>query len=268
MVAPKTCPSCNSPVIQMGDLHYCQTAYNYGYCKDSIANRLVHFCVSLDIKGLAFISARELVEELDIKGLKDFMLIERHDFERVLGENGVKIHDQLSELHNVNIHKFIKGLGIHGTGESASELLFTEKYNFNEMVTDEFDLYDYSELLNVNGIGETIANNLKSYVAQNREDLSFLITKLNPKAKLINKVGNSPIEGFSVVITGAYFNYQRAEFKELLQQFGATLKTSVSKKTNIVVEGESPGANKLRDAKDKGVEILTSEQFKNLIEGN
>ena len=74
----------------------------------------------------------------------------------------------------------------------------------------------------------------------------------------------SPIAGKTVVVTGALRNYTRGDIQELLRRLGARAASSVSRKTDFVIVGESP-VSKAAKAKQLGVKMVTEEEFETLI---
>ncbi|MBL8760442.1 MAG: NAD-dependent DNA ligase LigA [Phycisphaerae bacterium] len=65
---------------------------------------------------------------------------------------------------------------------------------------------------------------------------------------------SGPLAGKSIVLTGTLQKYEREELREILESLGASVKSAVSKRTNLVIAGESAGS-KLADAKSLGLEI-------------
>ena len=78
------------------------------------------------------------------------------------------------------------------------------------------------------------------------------------------EVYENPFMNKTVVVTGSLSNFGRLEIKEKLEALGAKAATSVSKKTDYVLAGESAGS-KLDKAIELGVKVITEEEFLNLI---
>src|SRR5262245_59339155 len=75
-----------------------------------------------------------------------------------------------------------------------------------------------------------------------------------------------PLVGKTVVLTGTLSSMTREQATEALERLGAKVSGSVSKKTSYVVAGADAGS-KLEKAQKLGVEVLTEEQFQDLIMG-
>ena len=68
----------------------------------------------------------------------------------------------------------------------------------------------------------------------------------------------------NVLVTGTLSSYKRDEVKELLDNLGANVVSSVSKKLDFLIVGSEPGS-KLEKAQKLGVTILDEEQFLDLL---
>ena len=70
--------------------------------------------------------------------------------------------------------------------------------------------------------------------------------------------------GKTFVLTGTLSFIGRDEAKAKIREFDGTISESVSKETDYVVVGDSPGS-KLKKAQKLGVKVLTEEEFKNML---
>lgn len=271
---PLYCPSCGGSLIEYLSLTYCENALNGSSCPESFANKLVHFTSSIGVKGLAYLSAKELIESnLDIHNLYDFVtsLGRLHE---VLGENGNKLAlDIFNKRGNISEQQLIVALGIINIGNTAFELIFEDgTNNIRDMFDDPFSVFDYKSLTNINGVGSTISENLESFFSNDyNKDITKKLWDFFTPVKEVLKVNEaSAIKDMAIVITGNYIDsdgvtYDRNEFKDLIKRNGASLKSSVSGKTDLVVEGEAPGSAKLRDAKLKGIRIVNNDEFSAML---
>ena len=71
--------------------------------------------------------------------------------------------------------------------------------------------------------------------------------------------------GKTFVLTGTLPTLKRDEAKALIEKYGGKASGSVSKKTDFVLAGEEAGS-KLTKAQELGIEIITEEQFRKMIE--
>jgi DNA ligase (NAD+) len=81
----------------------------------------------------------------------------------------------------------------------------------------------------------------------------------------IKKKVNEFITNKKFVMTGTISFMTRDEIKELIEEYNGTFSESVSKKTDVVIVGESPGS-KLTRAKELGITIWNEEMFKSVVD--
>ncbi len=131
----------------------------------------------------------------------------------------------------------------------------------------------YQDLINIEGIGETIAQEIIDFIAepQNQQILDELAGNEDKPGEIqvldAEKPStiDSPIFGVTVVFTGTLTAFTRAEAKARAESLGAKVASSVSPKTDYVVIGENPGS-KAKKARELGVTILTEQEWLEKIE--
>ena len=69
-----------------------------------------------------------------------------------------------------------------------------------------------------------------------------------------------PLAGQTFVVTGTLAGYSRSEAQSRIKDLGGKITSSVTKDTNYLVVGESPGS-KLAAAERLGTEVLDEEKF-------
>jgi DNA ligase (NAD+) len=74
------------------------------------------------------------------------------------------------------------------------------------------------------------------------------------------------LEGRTVVVTGAVPDYTREGAEEAILARGGKAPGSVSRKTFVLVVGESPGASKLKKADELGIPTLDAASFQALLD--
>ena len=148
-------------------------------------------------------------------------------------------------------------------GSEVAELL-TQTYNS----IDEISAATEEELAEIPGLGPKIAASIASYfqVDANKtviEKLRVAGVNLKQKAREINTEG-LPLAGKTFVVTGTLSRFSRSESESKIKDLGGKVTSSVTKNTDYVVAGESPGS-KLAAAEKLGTPILDEEKFVELL---
>ena len=154
-------------------------------------------------------------------------------------------------------------MGIRFVGETVAKKIVAEYGSIDSIMNASIE-----ELILVDEIGERIANSLFDYL--HNEENQVLLNKLKEHGlqmeeakkvlaseKLINK---------TIVISGVFHQYSRNEIKQLIENNGGKVGSSISKKTNLLVAGENMGPSKRQKAIDLNVEIINEDDFINLVQ--
>ncbi len=170
---------------------------------------------------------------------------------------------QLKNSKKQSFDKLIFGLGIKHVGAKVAKVLVS---NYPSM--DQFKSATYDDLIEINEIGEMIAQSIVSYFKK-PENIE-LIEKLESYGLNMSyettKVLDHEFNGKTFVLTGKLEDYTRDEAQELIEKLGGKVSSSVSKKTDYVLAGSDAGS-KLQKAKDLGVTILDEATFRVKING-
>lgn len=268
---PEQCPSCHSMLEWVDDNLFCLNSAN---CKDQIEKTIIHFFDTLsnnDGLGAATIST---LNEHAVSSIYQVYQLE-NDAEK-LAEIGYKektINNLIQALTNsrkvkVEDWRFLAAFGINRLGLGIAEKLL--QHHRLEAV---FDL-SVEDFVEIDGFAEVsakqISEGLKNIKDQFHKiyELGFnlevtpLITELKESGAL------SSIAGKQIVFTGSMVHGKRPEMQAEAKKLGAKVGSAVSGKTDYLVTGEKVGANKIAAAKEKGVEVLTEEQYLSLINKN
>ncbi|HWM35532.1 MAG TPA: helix-hairpin-helix domain-containing protein, partial [Streptomyces sp.] len=184
-------------------------------------------------------------------------------------QKGEPRKNTLSMLENVQAAKerplarIITGLSIRHVGPVAAEALARE-FRSVERIAEA----DEAELAATEGVGPTIAASLKAWFAEDwhREIVErWRAAGVRMEEEGSAEAGPRPLEGLTVVVTGTLATLTRDSAKEALQERGAKVTGSVSKKTGFVVVGESPGS-KYDKAVQLKVPILDDDGLAVLLE--
>ncbi len=261
---PKVCPVCGAPVIrEEGEA----VSRCIGIeCPAKLIRNIIHFvsrdCMNID--GLGDKIIEQLIDKKLISNIADIYFLEFEDI-ATLKKNGKKftqnLIDAINNSKNNDLYRLIAALGIRHIGVKAAKTL-ARKYKTMENLMQA----SIESLAMTNDIGEISANSLYEFFRQ--EQTIDLISKLKQAGVNMNAIETEDIddkfEGKTFVLTGSLEQFSRKEAIDLIEKHGGKVSSSVSKKTDYVLAGEEAGS-KLTKAQSLGIEIITEEQFKEMM---
>jgi len=253
---PKHCPVCHSEVLDEGALIKCQNLS----CEARVVNSIIYFaskqCLNIDGLGDKIVEALHgagMVRELsDLFSLTMEQLLSLEGFKEKKSRNLI---DAIAVVKGCDCWRFINALGIEHIGEVASKTLCGA-------FGTAFDTATREEILALEGFGGEMVESILEFSRVNSEKIETLRTLLNPVAPIKVEAVENPFKGKSVVITGS-MSVPRDSIKAILEELGAKVASSVSKKTDYVVYGEDAGS-KYDKAVELGVPLLTEREFREL----
>lgn len=262
-----TCPVCGAPLIRKDAMHFCVNPT----CPAKKIEGLIHFASrnAMDIENLGEKVCEEFFNEgfistIDsIYRLKEFRdeILNREGWQKKSTDNLLEAIEKSKEN---SLERLLFGLGIKEVGEKTAKVL-AKRFG----TLDRFFELTEEELLNVPDLGPVSAKSIYDYF--HNEENRVLIENLRQNGLNFNYLGqnltneNSPFFGKTVVLTGTLSKYGRKEATELLENIGAKVAGSVSKKTDFVVYGVEAGS-KLDKARELGVKTLNEEEFEELLQ--
>lgn len=254
---PTSCPTCNSEVLDEGTMIKCQNLD----CPSRVVNSIIYFasknCMNID--GLGNKIVEQLFNEKKIYDILDIYSLKYEDLQDLEGFKEKKINNLLNAIENTKgseLHRVINALGIEHIGEVASKQICLE---FGLDVINK----DYDSLIALDGFGEQMANSFIEFMRVNKNLVEKLIFIINPRVEIKKEVSENPFKNKTVVITGT-MSKSRGEIKSMLEDLGAKVSSSVSKKTDYVIFGEDAGS-KYDKAIELGVKLLTEEEMNSLF---
>ncbi|WP_424930424.1 NAD-dependent DNA ligase LigA [Amaricoccus tamworthensis] len=275
---PKTCPVCGSEVIrEEGEaVHYCTGGL---VCSAQAVEKLKHFVSrnALDIDGIgakqveSFYGLGWISEPADIFQLRERYADDLLKLDR-WGEKSVEnLFRGIEERRTIELNRLIFGLGIRHTGEQAARLIARHYGSWTAFETAmeaarDHEGPEWEDLNAIDGVGPIMAASLVDFFhdAGNRAAVTRLIEQLDVQDVAAPSTDGSPIAGKTVVFTGTLERMTRAEAKARAETLGAKVSGSVSAKTDYVVAGPGAGS-KEKKARDLGLEVLSEEEWLNLI---
>jgi DNA ligase (NAD+) len=261
---PKKCPVCDGPVEQdAGGVYYrCQ----YPLCPAQVKQRIRYFATrsAMDIEGLGPALVEQLVDAGLVKDIADLYSLKAEklaDLERMGIKSTENIYREIEKSKERDLNRLITGLGVRQVGTHAAAVLARR---FGTM--EKLAAAGVEELTRIPEIGEITAKNIADFFA--RPETKKVLKRLadagvNMKSLAEPPRGGGPLAGKTLVVTGTLKNYKREEIEEKIASLGGHAASSVSKKTDYVVAGESPGS-KLDQARKLGVKVVSEEEFDKL----
>ena len=263
---PENCPVCQTPVVKPeGEaMHRCPNTS----CPAQFFELLKHFVSrgAMDIDGLGEQWCRIFIDQGMVGSVADLYSLERDkllELERMGKLLTAKIMGNIEASKTRPLHRILFALGITHVGAEVAELL-TQRYASLAQLADA----PQEELEEIEGIGPKIAASIVNYfaVAENREVIEKLGqagVKLHHELTIVNP-SDLPWHGLSFVITGTLAAMTRREAEGKIKALGGSATSSVTRKTDYVVAGESPGS-KLEKAQRLGVPALDEAAFLQLL---
>lgn len=253
ILKPTICPDCSSELLIEDIMIKCQNLD----CPSRVVNSIIYFASKncLNIDGLGDKIVELLVNEKKIFDILDLYSLKYEDLENLEGFKEKKINNLLNAIENSKnseLYRVLTALGIEHIGEVASKSICS-KFGL--------DLVDVSfeDLISIDGIGEQMANSFLEFFRVNRQFVLKLFDILKPKVTIKEEAKDNPFKNKTVVITGT-MSKSRDEIKLFLEDLGAKVSSSVSKKTDFLIYGEDAGS-KYDKAIELGIEILTEDEI-------
>lgn len=259
---PSHCPECGTAIVKPEDeaMHRCPNAS----CPAQFFELLKHFVSkgATDIDGLGEQWCRIFIDQGLVSDLADFYSLRKDqllELDRMGDKLATRIMANIEESKQKPLPRLLFALGIIHVGSEIAELL-TQAYNSIDEISDATE----EELAEIPGIGPKIAESIASYfqMEANQNVISKLRAsgvKLEQEHRQVSAEG-LPLAGQTFVVTGTLAGYSRSEAQSRIKDLGGKITSSVTKDTNYLVVGESPGS-KLAAAERLGTEVLDEEKF-------
>jgi len=263
---PTICPACGSHLVAEEDEVILRCSAGL-YCIAQKKQAITHFAskLALNIDGLGEKSVEQLVDAGLINSIPD---IYRLNFEQLcqlerFGEKSATNLIQAIELSkNTSLPRLIYALGIRHVGESSAKDLAKAFGSLEVLLVANLE-----QLLQVREIGEIVARSILDFFAEehNLQVIQELLSLgLTYPAIIAKNVYHPQITGKTFVITGSFVNLKRDEIKAELEEYGAKVAGSVSKKTDYVIVGSDAGS-KLTKANELGIRLMEEPELTLLL---
>ena len=262
---PAKCPICGTPTVKPADSVWTICPNRRG-CPGQTFQLIKHFRGAMDIEGLGEKNAMRFLDEGlidDPASIYDLTVERLVELDR-FGETSAR--NLIAEIERSKERPFgivLYALGLPGIGYVNAQALAEHFGSIDALLAASPE-----EIEQVEGIGPVLAKQVVEELAD--PAVRDLIERLRARglrfelAESERHPQGGPLEGKTFVLTGTLPNLTREEASVLIKRAGAKVTGSVSRKTDYVVAGDSPGS-KLARAEELGVEVIDEERFRKLL---
>lgn len=276
------CPECNTTLIRKeGEAqHYCP---NEDGCPPQIKGRIEHFISrkAMNIEGLGAETVAGLFDKKLIKNAADLYQL---TYDQLIGLE-FNVGDELSgeikkrSLQEKSVRNLLAGvqasrqipfervlfaLGIRFVGETVAKKVAKALKSIEAIEKSTFE-----NLRDIDEVGDKIAQSIIDYFL--KEENRTIIRQLKEAGVQLEITGgltqaSDVLQGKTFVVSGVFSSFSRDGIKESIESHGGKVSGSISSKTNFVLAGDDMGPSKRKKAEDLGVQIISEEDYKKMIE--
>ena len=259
---PLNCPSCGERTVSFED-EVALRCINVN-CPAQIERSLIHFVskAGMDIGSMGPALIHQLIEKGKISSISDIYQLKTNDImmlERMGEKSADNIINAIEQSKKTELASLINALGIRNVGEYLSKIL-AERYRSIDLLMNA----SREDLLAINGIGDEVAQSLEMFFGSQRNKREIeklldrgLIAEVSEKTRLLDSK--------RFVVTGKLNHFTRDSIKRSITDNGGIVHSSITRNTDYLIVGENPGS-KLNKAKEKGVEVISENEFINMLE--
>ena len=272
-VMPKKCPECGSSLRAMSEGDVDIRCPNARSCPAQLRERIYYIgsraALDIDVLGYeaaqALLDSKLILDEGDLFALSEKDLLKSEFFTKKDGSiaaNAEKLIAALELAKKRPLWRVLVALSIRHVGPTAAQALARE---FGSI--DAISMATSEELSAIDGVGDVIAESIQDWF--NEDWHREIIAKWRSAGVSLEQVSTSSkpqvLAGKTIVVTGSLENFTRDGVTEAITERGGKAASSVSKKTDYVVVGDSPGS-KAKKAEELGVKVIGEREFMTLLE--
>ena len=265
-----TCPACDT-VLERKEGEAAFYCPNEDGCPPQIVGKMQHFIdrKAMNIDGLGDETIETLYQKGFIRHISDIYELHTHSEElKKMGRFGEKsinnMLDGIEKSKQMPFEKVLFGLGIRYVGATVAKKLAVHFKNIDNLAAATFE-----ELITAEEIGERIALSIIEYFGD--EGHKQEIEKLKAQGlQFITEIrevtlASENLSGKTFIISGVFEKYSRDELKDLIEQNGGKIVSSISAKLNYLVAGDNMGPAKLEKAQKLNIPIISDEELLGMI---
>lgn len=262
------CPMCGGKVERKNEeaAHYCINEQ----CSARKMEGIIHFASkgAMDIEGLGEKVVEDLYNLGFVNGIVDVYKLSRYK-EKIVsvegyGEKSVNnMLEAIEKSKNNSLERLLFALGIDEIGAKTSKILAKRFLSIDELAKAKKE-----DLVAIKDVGEVMAESVYGYF-HNENNLVLIdeLKQVGLNTMYLNNNENykeTVFKNKNVLVTGTLNSYKRNEVKDLLDNLGANVVSSVSKNLDYLIVGSDPGG-KFEKAQKLGITILDEDQFLDLL---
>lgn len=265
---PQNCPVCGSTVEQVaGGVAYRCIGLN---CTAQVQEKIKHYAsrAAMDIEGLGAKNINLLYSNELVKHFVDIYELSKEDLlslPRFAEKSAQNLIDAIKRSKETTLARFLYSLGIIHVGAYAAKILAKHFERIQDL-----EHIGVERIIEIKQMGTKSAESVSRFF-NDSENLNALkkLEELGLKIENLDYEGGSvekrPFDGLTFVITGT-MPQSRKEVEGLIEKMGGHASGSVSKKTDYLVLGESPGS-KLNKAQSLGIKTISYDRLMEMLEG-
>ena len=268
---PTNCPECGAKLVRMeGEAAW--RCPNDATCPPQIKGKIEHFVSrkAMNIDGLGSETIDLLYSQGLLKNIADIYELTIEDIakqERLGEKSAQNILAGIEVSKQVPWARVLFALGIRMVGETTAKKIARRFPSI-----DQLQWATLEQLISIDDVGEQIARNVIGYF--NELTNLEIIHRLRQAGVQMEsqeeeqQPQSNILQGKSIVISGVFIHHSRDEYKAMIESHGGKNVGSVSKKTSFILAGENMGPEKRKKAQDLGVELMSENDFLQMIQGN
>lgn len=267
----ENCPECGTPLIRKeGEAAYYCT--NEDGCGPQIVGKIQHFIgrKAMNIDGLGDETIETFYKRGLVRHISDlYKLHDKADELKAIERFGEKsIENMLKGIEQskqMPFEKVLFGLGIRYVGETVAKKLAKGVKNIDNLAAASLE-----ELTAIDEIGVRIADSINEYFAKNSNVAQINELKDAGLCFEVKESSNKPqsdkLNGKTFVISGVFEKYSRDELKNLIEENGGKILSSISAKLDFLVAGDNMGPSKLEKATKLNIKMISEGELEKMIE--
>jgi len=259
---PTVCPSCGTVLIEKGAHIFCP---NRDGCAPQTVSRLTHYASreAMDIDTFSEKTAAQLYEALGVSepsGLYALSVEQLSGLERFGRQKAAKLVKAIEKSKQCELDRLIHALGIPNVGRKTARDLAGHFGSLEALMNA-----DEAALTALDDVGEIVARSIREFFADESNLAEIARLKAAGVSPTVREVKTDGVlSGMTVVITGTLSQMTRQQAEQAVRDAGGNAGSSVSKKTSLVVAGESAGS-KLEKANKLGIRVIDETAFREML---